>query len=100
MEQDGSAIYLKSYTECISLNHHLVNVVALRALKRAEVETHTCGHDASEQHASMALWASGAMDLDVDIVRQEIGFSHDAFPLRRRERNTLCHREYACGAVR
>jgi hypothetical protein len=33
-------------TECIGLNDHLVNVVAFRALKRVEVETHACGHNA------------------------------------------------------
>jgi hypothetical protein len=65
-------------TECIGLNHHLVNVVAFGALKRAEVETHACGHDASEHHVSTALWASGAMDVSVDVVGQEIGFLHDA----------------------
>ena len=69
-----------------------MSVVALRALKGVEVETHTCGHDASEHHVSMALCASRAMDVKVDVVRQEIGFLHDAFPSRRRERNTLCHR--------
>ena len=67
-------------TECIGLNQHLVNVVALGALKRADIETHACRHDASEHHVSAALWASGAMDVKVDDVRQEIGFLHDAFP--------------------
>ena len=55
-----------------------MNVVALRALEHVEVETHACGHDASEHHVSMALWASGAMDVNVDVVRQQIGFLHDA----------------------
>jgi hypothetical protein len=64
--------------ECIGLNHHLVNVVALRALKRADIETHTCRRDASEHHVSAALWASRTMEVKVDIVRQEIGFLHDA----------------------
>jgi hypothetical protein len=69
-----------SPTECIGLNQHLVNVIALRALKRADIETHTCRHDASEHHVSAALWASRAMDVKVDVVRQEIGFLHDAHP--------------------
>ena len=43
-----------------------------------EVETHACGHDASEYHVGMALWASRAMDVDADVVRQGIGFLHDA----------------------
>jgi hypothetical protein len=55
-----------------------VNVVALRALKRAEVETHACRHDAGKHHVGMALWASRAMDLSVDVIGQEIGFLHDA----------------------
>jgi hypothetical protein len=55
-----------------------VNVVALRALERAEVETHTCGHDAREHHESTALWAGWTMDLSAYFVRQEIGFLHDA----------------------
>ena len=65
-------------SECIGLNHHLVNLVALRALKRADVETHTCRHDASEHHVSVALWASRTMEVKVDVGRQEIGFLHDA----------------------
>ena len=56
--------------------------ITLRALKRADIETHTCRHDASEHHVSAALWASRAMDVEVDVVRQEIGFLHDGFPLR------------------
>jgi hypothetical protein len=56
-----------------------VNVVALRALKRADIETHTCRRDANEDHVSAALWASRTMEVEVDIVRQEIGFLHDAF---------------------
>jgi hypothetical protein len=64
--------------ECIGLNHHLVKVVALRALKRADIETHTCRHDPSEHHVSAAFCAGRAMDVKVDDVRQEIGFLHDA----------------------
>jgi hypothetical protein len=64
--------------ECIGLNHHLVNVLAPRALKRADIETHTCRHDPSEHHVSAAFWAGRAMDVKVDDVRQEIGFLHDA----------------------
>ena len=57
--------------ECIGLNHHLVNVVALRALKRADIETQTRRRDASERHVSAALWASRTMEVKVDIVRQK-----------------------------
>jgi hypothetical protein len=55
-----------------------MNVVALGALKRAEVEAHVCGHDASEHHMSMTLGASKAINVGVDVVRQETGFLHDA----------------------
>jgi hypothetical protein len=72
-------LWREGLPECIGLNHHLVNVVALRALKRADIETHTCRRDASERHVSAALWASRTMEVKVDIVRQEIGFLHDAF---------------------
>jgi hypothetical protein len=65
--------------ECIGLNHHLAQVAALKALERADIETHTCRHDASEHHVSAALWASGAMDVEIGVVRQEIGCLHDAF---------------------
>ena len=54
-----------------------MNVFALGALKGVEVETHACGHDASEHHVSMALSASRAMNVKVDVVRQEIGLLHD-----------------------
>jgi hypothetical protein len=54
-----------------------VDVLALRALKRADIETHTCRHDPNEHHVIAALWASRAMDVKVDVVRQEIGFLHD-----------------------
>jgi len=55
-----------------------VNEFALRALKGADIETHTCRHDPSEHHVSVALWTSRAMDVKVDVVRQEIGLFHDA----------------------
>jgi hypothetical protein len=64
--------------ECIGLNDHLVKVVTLTALERADIETHPCRHDASEHHVSMALRASRAMGVEVDVVGQEIGFLHDA----------------------
>ena len=65
-----------------------MNVVALRALERAEVETHTCGHDAREHHESTALWARWTMDVSAYVVRQEIGFLHNA-SLTRQGPNTL-----------
>jgi hypothetical protein len=55
-----------------------VDVVALRALERAEVKTHARRCDAREHHETMALWARRTMDMSVYIVRQEIGFLHDA----------------------
>ena len=64
--------------ECVGLNDHLVKEITLRALKRADIETHSCRRDASEYHVSAALWASWTMDVEIDFVRQEIGFLHDA----------------------
>jgi hypothetical protein len=55
-----------------------VKEITLRALKRADIETHSCRRDASEYHVSAALWASWTMDVEIDFVRQEIGFLHDA----------------------
>lgn len=55
-----------------------MNVLAPRALKRADIETHTCRHDPSEHHVIAAFWAGRPMDVKVDDVRQEIGFLHDA----------------------
>jgi hypothetical protein len=65
-------------SECFGGDHHLVNVTALRALKGAEVVPNSCGHNASEHHAGMALWAGGTLDSSIDMVRQKIGFLHDA----------------------
>jgi hypothetical protein len=56
--------------------------ITLRALKRADIETHTRGPDASQHQVNAALWTSRAMEVEVDVVRQEIGFLHDAFPHR------------------
>jgi len=64
--------------ECIGLNHHLVNEITTMALKRANIETHSCRRDASEYHVSAALSASRTMDVEIDVVRQEIRFLHDA----------------------
>ena len=64
--------------ECIGLNHQLVKEITLRALKRADIGTPTCRHDVSEYHVSAAFWASRAMDVEIDVVRQEIRFLHDA----------------------
>jgi hypothetical protein len=57
-----------------------VNVVALRALKGAEVKANACRDNAGEHHASMASRAGRALDLNTDMVGQEIGFLHDASP--------------------
>jgi len=48
--------------ECMVGDHHLVNVFAFGAFKRAEVETLACRHDASEHHARIALRANRALD--------------------------------------
>jgi hypothetical protein len=56
-----------------------MNVVAFRALKGAEVEPHACRHDASEHHTSIALSEDRAMDVNVDVFGQGMGFWHDAF---------------------
>jgi hypothetical protein len=61
-------------------DHHLLDVIALRTFKRAEIETNACGHDAGEQHAGMTSRAGGALDTSVDLFGQEIGFLHDASP--------------------
>jgi hypothetical protein len=53
-------------------------MIAPGALKRAEVEPHACGHDASEHHVGVALWAGGAMGINVDGIGQGTGFRHDA----------------------
>ena len=55
-----------------------MNVGALRAFERAEVETHASRRDAREHHESITLWASWTMDVSAYVVRQEIGFLHDA----------------------
>ena len=77
-----------------------MNVVALRALKRADIETHTCRHDASEHHVSAALWASRATDVKVDVVRQEIGFLHDASLIEEAGAQHSLSPVDACGAAR
>ena len=61
-----------------------MNVVALKALKRVEVETHACGHDASEHHVSMTLGASGAMDVSVNVFGPGTKFCHE-LPSKRRD---------------
>jgi hypothetical protein len=55
-----------------------MSVVALRAFKCAEVEADVQGHDASEHHLSIALWAGGAMDDSADAFGQGMRFWHDA----------------------
>ena len=59
-----------------------MNVDALRAFERAEVETDASRHDARERRESTALWASWTMDGSAYVVRQEIRFLHDT-PLKR-----------------
>jgi hypothetical protein len=48
-----------------------------------EVETDTRGHDAGEHHVSLSFRARRAMDVKVEIVGQQAGFLHGAFPLRK-----------------
>jgi hypothetical protein len=64
--------------ECIVLNYHLANVVALGTLKPAEVEAHAGRHDASQHHMVAALRASRALDMNVDVVGQGVRVWHDA----------------------
>jgi hypothetical protein len=54
-----------------------MNVGALRAFERAEVETHASRHDAREHRDSTALWANWTMDAGAYFVGQEIRFLHD-----------------------
>jgi hypothetical protein len=65
-------------TECAGLNYYLMNAITLRALERAEVETHAVRHDASKHHLSTASWAGGALDENIDAFGQGMGFWHDA----------------------
>jgi hypothetical protein len=58
----------KRLPERVGSDHYFVNVIALGALKRAEIEAHARRHDAREHHVSMAPWAGGALDLSVDVV--------------------------------
>jgi hypothetical protein len=57
-----------------------VKVIAAGTLKCAAVEARARGHDASEHHLSMALWASGAVGVNVDLMRQGAAIRHDASP--------------------
>jgi hypothetical protein len=66
-----------------------VNVGALWAFERAEVETHASGHNAREHRESTALWASWTMDASAYVVRQKIGFLHNASLIRGGGRATL-----------
>ena len=77
-----------------------MNVFALGALKGVEVETHACGHDASEHHVSIALSASRAMNVKVDVVRQEIGFLHDASLIKEAGAQDSLSPVDACGVAR
>jgi hypothetical protein len=81
----------KRHAECFGSDHYDVNVIALWALERAKIKTHTCGHDAGKHHVSIARRAGRALKLNVDVLGQKIGVLHDA-SLIRRERNTLSHR--------
>jgi hypothetical protein len=55
-------------------------VIAAGTLKHAAVEARARGHDASEHHVSMTLWARGAVGLNVDLMRQGAAIRHDASP--------------------
>jgi hypothetical protein len=98
----ASCRWREGLTECIGPNHHLVKEITPGALKRADIETHTCRHDAGEYHVSAALWASRAMDVEIDVVRQEIGFLHNDFPLREggsRRQQKIARRQPYLGAI-
>jgi hypothetical protein len=66
----------KRSSERFGGDQHLLNVIAVRALKGTEVESDSRRHDASEHHASTASWTRRALDSNTDIVRQKIGFLH------------------------
>lgn len=72
-----------------------MNVIAVGALERAEVETQACWHDVSKHHVSMAFWAGTALDLNVDMAGHRTDFRHCVLPSKRRERNALSHRQCA-----
>jgi hypothetical protein len=74
----ASCHWRKGLSECIGLNQHLMNEITTMALKRANIETYSFRRDANEYHVSTALSASRAMDVEIDFVRQEIRFLHDA----------------------
>jgi hypothetical protein len=63
-------------TECIGLCDHIMNVIAVGALERAEVETHACWHDVNLHHVSMALWAGTPLNLNVDMAGRRTDFWH------------------------
>lgn len=73
-------------------DHHLLGVVAVRALKDPKVETDAYRHDASEHHVSVAPWAGGALDLNVDVIGQRMRFWHNASLKQAGARKTLGHR--------
>ena len=76
-----------------------MNVGALRAFERAEVETHASRHDAREHRDSTALWANWTMDAGAYFVGQEIRFLHDA-SLKGGESPTLSVTGSACKVAR
>ena len=66
-----------------------MNVIAPGTFKGVEFETHAGGHDAGEHHVSLAFWARRAMDVKVEMVRQQTGFLHGAFPFAKDGSATL-----------
>jgi hypothetical protein len=76
-----------------------MSVVALGAFKCTEVEADVQGHDASEHHLSIALWAGGVMDDSADTFGQGMRFWHDASlkeAKARHSRSPVC----ACSVAR
>jgi hypothetical protein len=71
------------------------------ALKRADIKTYSCRRNAGEYHVSAALSASRAMDVEIDLVRQEIRFLHDASLLQEggSRQQEYCRRQPYFGAI-
>jgi hypothetical protein len=77
-DQSTLCPWRKRLSECFGSDRYFVNVIALGAFEHAEIETRARRHDAREHHVSMAPWAGGALDLNVDVVGNGIEFGHDA----------------------
>jgi hypothetical protein len=59
-------------------NQNDVRVIARGALECAKLKPHAGGRDSGQHHVSIAFWAAGTLQLNVDVLGQETGFLHDA----------------------